>query len=586
MSVTACQPVMTRSQAEELVKLSYLEVLRRDPFQPFDSGAYDHVFALMHGTTAEAVEVTLRESAEAREKAESVVRRIYFEILGRDPGPGDQGGQWVDSPARDYAEDLRTGLKTVEDIRVELRSSEEYRTRPAIRPSGPPSIEGTAILERGTEELSLPLGISLFYGLSLGITRARFQTVIDELSAAQIRECRLSMSTFTWGNEQGVPEVVPFEPGSVHDGFSNEVSVPFLDEMEWRLDHAVSKGVRPQLTLLWGGFQPMFVENRRLRENALGKYLRAVCERLRNHPAVTVELMNEIDHGHHLGFLTLDERKEFLKTWVSVCKEILPSALFSVSDGGHAPRGGGEGEPYFDYHDVAEIDYWNVHFPRDEVAVEGIPRWCRGIWHLNGESHFFQSGHRGRGGYGRNDENMFLQTEEDRREWPYRNSTRDWRMYGLHIFVAAAAKAATTIHNQSGFFCRPGVGSEPVMKVARCYAAVMKDFSLEGLASLNASWRDSPIESFDGPFKAFALTGGADRRDILVTVLNPREGTLTLDLKRDYDARVYEITGEERKRERLPAGKTVLRLPETDWPHGCVVRLVAERAERAERNVS
>jgi hypothetical protein len=578
MSGTPCQPVMTRTQAEELVKAAFLEVLRRDPFHPFDSGAYDHVFALMHGTTPDEVEATLRESAEAREKAEDLVRGLYRELFGRDPGPEQPGGPWVDPPARAYAEDFRAGVKSEEDIRTELRSSEEYVARPAVHPSRAPSIEGTSLIERDTGERSLPLGISLFYGLSLGVPRDRFQTVVDELASAQIRECRLSMSTFTWGNEQGVPEVIPFKPGSVHDGFSNEVSEAFLNEMEWRLDHAVSRGVRPQLTLLWGGFQPLFVQNRSVRENALGKYLRAVCERLRSHPAVTIEIMNEIDHGHHLGFLTLEGRKEFLKKWVSACKEILPDALFSVSDGGHAPRGGGEGDAYFDYHDVPEIDYWNVHFPRDEVAVEGIPRWCRGIWHLNGEWHFFQSGHGGRGGYGRNDENMFLQTEEDHREWPYRNSTRDWRMYGLHIFVAATAKAATTIHNQSGFFCRPGVGSEPVMKVARCYAAVMKDFSLEGSSSLNASWRDSPVESFDGPFKAFTLVGGPDRRDILVTVLNPREGTLTLDLKREYEARVYEITGEERKRERLPAGKTTFRLPPTEWPHGCIVRLAAERS--------
>jgi len=39
-----------------------------------------------------------------------------------------------------------------------------------------------------------------------------------------------------------------------------------------------------------------------------------------------------------------------------------------------------------------------------------------------------------------------------------------------------------------------------------------------------------------------------------------------------------EITGEERKRERLPAGKTTLRLPSTEWPHGCVLRLAAERS--------
>ncbi len=579
MSESTSQPVMTRSQAEELVKIAYLEVLRRDPFEPFDSGAYDHVFALMHGTTPEEMEATLRESPEAREKAEKVVRRLYFEILARDPGPVRPGEAWADPPARDYVEDYRLGRKSEEDIRAELRSSAEFMSRPSSRPSAPVAIDGGSLLEPGTGARELPLGISLFYGLSLGISRDRFQTVIDELASAQIRQCRLNMSTFTWDNDAGVPEVIPFTSGNLYNGFSNEVSEAFLDEMEWRLDHAVSKGVRPQLTLLWGGFQPMFVENKglkRLRENALGKYLRAVCERLRNHPAVTVELMNEIDHGHHLGFLTLDERKEFLKKWVSECKEIIPDALFSVSDGGHAPRGGGESDSYFDYHDVKEIDYWNVHFPRDEVLSEGIPRWCRGIWHLNGEWHQFQAKHGGRGGYGRNDENMFLQTEADRLEWPYRNSTRDWRMYGLHIFVAATAKAATTIHNQSGFFCRPGLGSEPIMSVARSYATVMKDFSYESLASFNSTWNDSPIEAFDGPFKAFALTGGPNRRDMLLTVLNPREGTLTLDLGRKYEARVYEITGEERKHERLPAGRTVFRLPPTEWPHGCVVRLTAE----------
>jgi hypothetical protein len=250
---------MTRSQAEELVKTAYLEVLRRDPFQPFDSGAYDHVFALMHGTTPEDTEKTLRESPEAREKAEKVVRRLYFEILARDPGPVRPGEAWADPPARDYVEDYRLGQKSEEDIRAELRSSEEFKSRPTSRPSSLAIIDGAALLERDTGERELPLGISLFYGLSLGISRDRFQTVIDELASAEIRQCRLNMSTFTWDNDVGVPEVIPFKPGILHNGFSNEVSETFLDEMEWRLDHAVSKGVRPQVTLLWVGFMPIFL---------------------------------------------------------------------------------------------------------------------------------------------------------------------------------------------------------------------------------------------------------------------------------------------------------------------------------------
>lgn len=537
----------------------------------------------------------------------------YYQLNdGNDEGnPGHRQG-W-----RHYQEAWDGQWKVVAQVTPEeIRKvdTEQFPETQAVR-------KPTVVMDRLFEpepppRSSFPCSISLFYGLSLGIDRDRFKATIDGL-AGKVQEARLSMSTYTWGNPVGEPEVIPFKAGNHHNGYDNVVSQTFLDEMEVRLDYMVSKGVRPQLTLFWGGFQDMFVKNKgtkELHENAIRAFERAVMERGKNHPAVKYEWMNEMDHGHHLGFYGYSRRVECLRRHVPICKEVHPDALFGNSDGGHAPREwlndhkaayvredgtlvNSKNEPYldsngnplkaqhnkdqsyYDYRDVQELDMWHVHFPRDRVDVERIPRWCRGLWHLNGESFIFRAaGHSGKG-FGQNDENIFLQTEAEYNEYPYNNSTRDWRMVGLSAYVALAAKSATTFHTHAGMFCRPEAGTQPIIdRVATAYQQRLTTFPLGGMASHNTGWQGAPVASYTGPFKAFCLSSGDDRREIIVTVLNPRQGELVFNLgHRAYVVKAYEITGEALATQEIGPGDGIrYRLPRVEYEHGCIVHLKAK----------
>lgn len=437
----------------------------------------------------------------------------------------------------------------------------------------------------------IPLGNSLFYALGQGMPREQYSQVIDNF-AGIIDEARFNMSTLGWGDEgpetQTAPPVIPFLKGSDPGfwGYSRRINPAFLDEMEWRLDYAVNRGVRPQLTVFWGGFQEMFIKsvnepannhNVEFHEEAMEDYLGAICERLEDHPAVNVELFNEINHGAHLWMLGRKGRREFIKKWGRFIKDRLPDHLLTVS-GENVDNDGKEGGYHFAYHDITELDYWNVHFDRSKKpAVEGFEPWVRSVWHLNEEAHRFRAQNPGQG-YGRNDEPMFLQTQKQHQEWPYRWSTLDWKMYGVSIFVAFCAGVATTIHNQGGFFHgyrkkkKPDPDfplTEPIYGVARFYQKILDGFNLAGCTPYNSGWNDSPVRDMGNSFKAFSLVG-KDKESILITVLNP-SGQLKLDLDSAYTAVVYEITGEEVYRDQLPAGPSSMPLPRMPKFENCAV---------------
>lgn len=556
-----------RSEAEEIVRELYLEVLGREP----DPGSEGYVRRLIDcSASREDVEESLRGSEEMKGRSEKIVRDIYRELLRRDPGPVEPGGPWVDPGAYGYVEAFIQGDFTEDGIRAAIKESDEYKNLPKTLPAKPFRIDGSALYEPENDRLYMPLSISLFYAPSLGIPRGRVTKTLDAL-AGKVQEARFSMSTFTWGNDQGEPEVIPFKPGDRHEGYSNEISPAFLDELEWRARYAMKVGVRPQITLFWGGFQPMFRRGNDVDLPAMKSFVRATMERSKNLPGVKWEIMNEADHGHHLAYVGDARRKEIISEIIRFAKSINPEAHFGVSDGG---RDAGENELYFDYHRLEVLDDWKVHYPRDKVEVRGIPRWCRGLWHLNGEGHEFAKHHNGKA-YGQNDENIFLQTEAEHNQYPYGGSTRDWRMVVSSWYVAATARSCSTAHTQKGFFCREGAGEDPAIKLGGpAYIDALKDFAHRGQASLNAGWPDSPITEFETCFKAFALAGGDNRRTMLFAVLDPKQGKLKLNLKRKYRYTVREITGEVKKTGELE-GRTELRLPPMNYPKAAVVRLDA-----------
>lgn len=439
----------------------------------------------------------------------------------------------------------------------------------------------------------IPLGNSLFHALALDMPRDHYSKVIDNLSGV-VNEARFNMSTLGWGDggpeTQTAPAVISFKKGGAPDywGYSREISPAFLDEMEWRLAYAVSRGVRPQLTIFWGAFQDMFLKSHSntdvvFNENAIRNYLTALCNRLKDHPAVNLELMNEINHGSHLHAIGRKGRREFIVKWGDYIKRILPDHLLTVS-GENIDKNGREGGYHFAYHNVSSLDYWSVHFDRSKrPAVEGFPPWCRSTWHLNEEPHSFRSTHAGKG-YGRNDEPIFLQTKKQHQGWPYGGSTLDWQMYGVSIFETLCAGVATTIHNQSGFFLgyhkkkdpNPDFPlSEPIYDVARFYQRIMKDFPVGGAVPFNSGWTGSPVRDTQGCFKAFSLAGGKKRDQIIITVLGPENASLTLELlAKSYNITAYEITGEKISETTIGPGTSKYKVPNPGWM-ACVLHLKA-----------
>ncbi len=208
------------------------------------------------------------------------------------------------------------------------------------------------------------------------------------------------------------------------------------------------------------------------------------------------------------------------------------------------------------------------------MSVEGIPRWCRGSWHLYQDRDAARSAHPGKGGYGRSDENIFLTTDAEFERWNYRGSTRDWRLYGTMLWVTTIAGVGVTLHTHKGFFCEPGLTRDPIFGVVKALRDVAKDFPWHGASSFNASWTGSPVKAFDGPFKVFSLASG-DRKDVLVTALSPKEGTITFDLPSRFSVAVHEMTGELRLQGEVGPDQSTLRLPAAINPTALVLRLTA-----------
>lgn len=574
----------TRPEAEAIVKDAYLRSLGRDPFPPcYDAGAYDYVIDLCKGVIAgQDIEEFLRTSIEAHVRANEIVRGLYREVLGRDPGPPVEGGPWADPAAVAYAYDFQHGRKTEAGIRSELEASDEVKDR--RQRATRPEILDNVIHDTGTGRKDLELGVSLFYAMSPDVSDSDFAAVVDELAAAGIRQVRLAQ-TFTWDNPVRKANVIPFRAGNSYlhrtpqgDSVDEGVSVDpmpapaHLARLSERLNLLAAKGIRAQYTIFWGGMQPLFTrEGREVRWDRVEAYLEAIARFFASHPEHTLEIINEANHGHHLARLGQGGRVIFLERCAAHIRNFHSIAVITASDGGRQPPN--EGDPYFAYHGVRGLDYWNVHFPRDTIESGGIPRWCRGSWHLYQDRDPFRRAHGGRGGYGRSDENIFLQTQEEADRWGYRGATLDWRMYGAMLWVTTMAGAGLTLHTHKGFFCEPGLTSDPIFQVVRAWNTITKDFPWHGASSFNAGWARSPLKSFDGPFKAFALTSGENGRDVLVTILNPREGTIVLDMDRPRDVKIYEITGKPIGGAMLGEGGHALTLPPTAYEHALVMRL-------------
>src|SRR3990172_7020910 len=145
-------------------------------------------------------------------------------------------------------------------------------------------------------------------------------------------------------------------------------------------------------------------------------------------------------------------------------------------------------------------------------------------------------------------------------------------MYGTMIWVNTMAGVGTTLHTFKGFFCEPGLTKDPIFRVVRAWNEITKDFPWQGASSFDAGWARSPVKTFSGPFKAFSLVSGENGRDVLVTALNPREGSITLSMDRARTFSVCEITGEVIGSGMLGEGEHALALPPAAHPHALVVR--------------
>lgn len=598
--------MIPRANAEDEVQALYLCALGRDPFPPgYDAAAYDYVFDRMReGKTLEAIEADLRSSGEAHGRAKLKVDQLYLEELGRHilAAPGDPLSELSDPGAQGYVDDFRLGKKSEDRIREDLRGSEEYRNRNRFQRALRVEVLDNVLWEPESDARSFELSISLFYAVSPSVSRETYLGVIAELARAGVQQARFAGSTFTWDNPVRKQNVIPFAPGKTYVHRVKTDGVPSVDygvgvdpvldprhleELEWRLNRLVEHGIRAQYTIFWGGMQPLFTTGddgrpghppgeggRGIVWDRVERYLEDIAKFFAQHPEHPLEIINEADHGHHLGKLGQKGREEFLSRCARIIRRHHPQAVIAASDGGRNPDE--EGDPYFRYHGVRELSYWNVHYPRDTITVEQIPRWARGPWHLFQDRDPFRKAHGGTGGYGRSDENIFLTLQEEFERWGYRGGTRDWRMRGVALWVTTMAGAGDTLHTFKGFFCEPGVTTDPIFRVVQAWVELTYGFVWSGASSFNAGWTGSPVKAFDGPFKAFALASGQDREGILITVLNPNRGRLVLNTHRPYLWEAREITGELLDTGELAAGVKTVALPATSYSHCLVMRLWAK----------
>lgn len=600
------------STAMSEVERIYTEVHGRSAYD--DMGSLGFVKSIAIGTlTPDEAELIIRKSAEHRRRSELSIRALYEELLFRDPGPREPEGEWItggsSTPAGNgalgYVTSYQLGDSTLDQVRESIKKSPEYKDKHRGTPSGNLSVKNFTLRETfpdGKVRDGLMSGTSLFYAMSPDVSRANYLLVIDFLQSVGIRMARFAQ-TFTWDNPPKMANIIPFRNGNAYthnEGVDKGKSVDWrpsdqhFSELEWRLDQAAQRGIHVQYTIFWGGMQPLFTRGadgkpghppgeggHTVMWDRVEEYVRYIGRFFKQHKTHAIEIINEADHGHHLAKQGFEGRVKFLERCSKWILAEHPAAVITASDGGHAPRIDGrssnpapEGSPYFDYNAVKNLSYWNVHFPRDTVTVQGFPRWARGSWHLYQDRGPFRETHPTMG-YGRSDENIFLTTEAEFKKWGYRGSTRDWRMYGLSWWVTAMTGAGFTVHNYKGFFCQTDIAEDPIFsQVARAFAEITAGFPWQGSSPFNTGWNGSPVKDYDGPFKCFTIVGGQNRRVILVTVLEAT-GVVTLDLDRAYQARVFEITGETRRVTRVGPGLVNLAVSGMSYGKGAIVRLDA-----------
>ncbi len=431
-------------------------------------------------------------------------------------------------------------------------------------------------------------GISLFFALSPDVSRSSYTTVLDNLASADIQEVRFAGSTFTWDNPLRMKNVIPFKDGTTYihrtkgknsvdegKGIDPVLDVTYADELAWRLSEAAKRDIVVQYTVFWGGTRAIFTDNngKIALYNRIRPYIKSVVKVLKESPTTIIEIINECDHGHHMARLGQEGREEFLEKCARWSRQVWPDAIITASDGGHSTK--------FMYHDVKGLDYWNIHFPRDTLVKKGIPRWCRGSWHLQEVRHEWRAKHNKIGGHGRSDENIFLMTPAERQKWNYTGGTTDYRMYGLMMWVTLMAGAGLTIHSFKGFFCLEGLTKGAIFTIFSHLLRITNGFKWHNASSLNATWLGSPVKDWnrrnkdrDEIFKAYSIVNTRGD-DVLVTVLSPgNNNRLKLNLRHDLNVYIYDpISGAKIGETTSPKGESWLPLPKAPYPKGLVIRM-------------
>ena len=117
--------------------------------------------------------------------------------------------------------------------------------------------------------------------------------------------------------------------------------------------------------------------------------------------------------------------------------------------------------------------------------------------------------------------------------------------------------------------------TEPIYDVARFYQRIIKEFPVGGAVPFNSGWTGSPVREMHDCFKAFTLAGGQKRKQILVTVLDPKGASLTFDLQKAYALTAHEITGEQLTQTVVGPGTLRYYMPKPHWEKACVLLLKA-----------
>jgi hypothetical protein len=418
--------------------------------------------------------------------------------------------------------------------------------------------------------------ISLFFACSPDVSRQSYTKVVDSLVANGINMARFAGSTYTWDNAAKMANVIPFRKGSYYVpekgrdkgyGVKPELDPDHAQELIWRLGYARDAGLRVQYTILWGGTKALFTsrDGEELHMDKIRVYIKDVARLLSDFPEHTIEICNEINHGHHFARIGEANRKLLIARCAEWIRHVHRKAVITVSDGGHEHN-------RFNYTGVNGLDHWNVHFDRSKVKAQKIPRWCRGSWHLWERRHEWRDAY-GRNGYGRSDENIFLCTEEEKDRYysHYGGLTTDWKMYGIMRWITAMAGVGFTIHNFPGFYCKENVTQDPIFQMIRVFNEVTEGFNWHNAVPMNSGWNDSPIGDLNKAFKAYTITGG---KSTLFTILNPNEALLEINPPHECTIRIHDpISGEVLLQGDVNAGEQRLRLPTAQYKHCLVGRM-------------